>query len=277
MSTTVSSASAMPDAARMPPIFVASAGVHVLALGAAILVPGAWPWALGAVVLNHALITGAVLMPRGSLIGPNVTRLPQAAIERREVALTIDDGPDPEVTPQVLDLLDAAGARATFFCIAERVAAHPALAREIVARGHSIQNHTAIHRHDFSLLGPRGYTAEVLRAQDMLAAVTGQRPTCFRAPAGFRNPFLAPVLRRLGLSLVSWTRRGFDTRERDPAKVLARLSHKLAAGDILLMHDGNAARTAGGTPVVLEVLPSLLQKIAQAKLRAVTLPEGLAE
>ncbi|MEJ8848160.1 polysaccharide deacetylase family protein [Variovorax rhizosphaerae] len=267
----------MPDAARMPPIFVASAGVHVLALGAAILVPGAWPWALGAVVLNHALITGAVLMPRGSLIGPNVTRLPQAAIERREVALTIDDGPDPEVTPQVLDLLDAAGARATFFCIAERVAAHPALAREIVARGHSIQNHTAIHRHDFSLLGPRGYTAEVLRAQDMLAAVTGQRPTCFRAPAGFRNPFLAPVLRRLGLSLVSWTRRGFDTRERDPAKVLARLSHKLAAGDILLMHDGNAARTAGGTPVVLEVLPSLLQKIAQAKLRAVTLPEGLAE
>ncbi|MET0541388.1 MAG: polysaccharide deacetylase family protein [Variovorax sp.] len=276
MSTTASSASAMPDASRMPPIFVASAGVHALALGAAVVVPGAWPWALGVVALNHALITGAVLMPRGSLIGPNVTRLPQAAIERRELALTIDDGPDPEVTPQVLDLLDAAGARATFFCIAERVAAHPGLAREIIARGHSIQNHTAIHRHDFSLLGPRGYAAEISRAQDMLVAVTGQRPTCFRAPAGFRNPFLAPVLRRLGLSLVSWTRRGFDTRERDAAKVLARLSRNMSAGDILLMHDGNAARTANGRPVVLEVLPPLLQKIAQARLRAVTLPEGLA-
>nr|WP_218508797.1 polysaccharide deacetylase family protein [Variovorax sp. dw_308] len=266
----------MPDAPGMPPIFIASAVLHVLAIGAAVLVPGAWPWALGAVVLNHALITGAVLMPRGRLIGPNVTRLPQAAIDRRELALTIDDGPDPEVTPQVLDLLDAAGARATFFCIAERVAAHPALAREIIARGHSIQNHTAIHRHDFSLLGPRGYTAEIGLAQDMLAAVTGQRPTCFRAPAGFRNPFLAPVLRRLGLSLVSWTRRGFDTRERDPAKVLARLAHRLAAGDILLLHDGHAARTAAGTPVVLEVLPPLLQKIRQARLCAVTLPEGFA-
>ena len=266
----------MPDASRMPPIFVASAGVHALALGAAVVVPGAWPWALGAVALNHALITGAVLMPRGSLIGPNVTRLPQAAIDRRELALTIDDGPDPEVTPQVLDLLDAAGARATFFCIAERVAAHPGLAREIIARGHSIQNHTAIHRHDFSLLGPRGYAAEISRAQDMLVAATGQRPTCFRAPAGFRNPFLAPVLRRLGLSLVSWTRRGFDTRERNAAKVLARLSRNMSAGDILLMHDGNAARTANGRPVVLEVLPPLLQKIAQARLRAVTLPEGLA-
>ncbi len=255
---------------------LASAALHVAALGAALVVPGVWPWALGAVVLNHAFITGAGLTPRSHLLGPNVTRLPAAAVARREVALTIDDGPDPEVTPQVLDLLDAAGQRATFFCIAERVTRHPELARVIVARGHSIQNHTAKHRHDFSFLGPRGYAAEIARAQDMLTDITGQRPICFRAPAGLRNPFLAPVLHRLGLVLVSWTRRGFDTRERDPAKVLARLMHRLAAGDILLLHDGNAARTADGRPVVLEVLPALLQQIRQANLRAVTLPEGLA-
>jgi peptidoglycan/xylan/chitin deacetylase (PgdA/CDA1 family) len=261
---------------RMQPVFLASVAIHLAALGAAIMVPGAWPWALGAVMLNHALVTGAVLTPRSRLLGPNVTRLPKAAVDRREIALTIDDGPDAEVTPKVLDLLDAASARATFFCIAERVAAHPALAREIVARGHSIQNHTAVHRHNFSLLGPAGYAAEISRAQDMLAAVIDQRPTCFRAPAGFRNPFLAPVLHRLGLVFVSWTRRGFDTRERDPARVLARLTQGLAAGDILLLHDGNAARTADGKPVVLEVLPPLLRQISQAKLRAVTLPEGLA-
>lgn len=260
----------------VPPVVRASVVLHVAALGAAVWVPGAASWALGAVVLNHAIVTGAGLTPRSRLLGPNVTRLPSAAVARREVALTIDDGPDPEVTPQVLDLLDAAGQRATFFCIAERVAAQPALAREIVARGHSIQNHTAKHRHNFSFLGPRGYAAEISRAQQMLAEVTGQRPSCFRAPAGLRNPFLAPVLHRFGLSLVSWTRRGFDTRERDPAKVLARLTHGLGAGDILLLHDGNAARTAGGTPVVLEVLPPLLQQIAQAGLRSVTLPEGLA-
>lgn len=259
-----------------PPMVRASIGLHLLALGAAVAVPGALPWAVAAVVLNHLLITAAGLAPRSSLLGQNLTRLPPAAAARRAVAITIDDGPDPEVTPQVLDLLDAHGQRATFFCIAERVAAHPALAREIVARGHSIQNHTARHRHNFSLLGPRGFEAEIARAQQVLLDVTGLRPTCFRAPAGLRNPFLAPVLHRLELTLVSWTRRGFDTREGDAATVLARLAHELQAGDILLLHDGHAARTAGGRAVVLDVLPALLAKIRTDGLRAVTLPEALA-
>jgi peptidoglycan/xylan/chitin deacetylase (PgdA/CDA1 family) len=258
-----------------PPVVRASVGWHLLALAAALFVPGALPWAIGAVVLNHVLITAAGLTPRSSLLGPNVTRLPAASAARGEVAITIDDGPDPEVTPQVLDLLDAHGQRATFFCIAERVREHPALAREIVARGHSIQNHTARHRHNFSLLGPRGFHAEIERAQQLLQEVTGQRASCFRAPAGLRNPFLAPVLHRLGLVLVSWTRRGFDTRERDAAVVLARLTKNLKAGDILLLHDGHAARTAAGRPVLLEVLPPLLERLRTDGLHAVTLPQAL--
>jgi peptidoglycan/xylan/chitin deacetylase (PgdA/CDA1 family) len=272
----MSSASAAPSESwPWPTAIRASAAWHVAAIGAGVLVPGAMPWAIGAIVLNHALITGAGLTPRSNLLGPNVTRLPEAASARRQVAITIDDGPDPEVTPRVLDLLDAHGQRATFFCIAERVLAHPALAREIVARGHSIQNHTARHRHNFSFLGPRGFASEIARAQDILAETTGQRPTCFRAPAGLRNPFLEPVLHRLGLSLVSWTRRGFDTREGDPAKVMARLGRNLQARDILLLHDGNAARTPDGTPVLLEVLPLLLERLHAGGLRSVTLPEGL--
>jgi peptidoglycan/xylan/chitin deacetylase (PgdA/CDA1 family) len=246
------------------------------ATGAGLLVPGAWPWAIGAVVLNHALITAAGLTPRSSLLGPNVTRLPEAAAARREIAITIDDGPDPEVTPQVLDLLDEYDQRATFFCIAERVHEHPGLAREIMARGHSIQNHTARHRPNFSLLGPRGFADEIGHAQRVLEETIGQRPTCFRAPAGLRNPFLAPVLHRMGLSLVSWTRRGFDTRERNAATVLARLTKGLKAGDILLLHDGHAARTAEGRPVVLDVLPALLARVRADDLRTVTLPEGLS-
>ncbi len=271
----MSSASAPRESWPWPPAIRASAAWHVAAIGAGVLVPGALPWAVGAIVLNHALITGAGLTPRSSLLGPNMTRLPEGAGTRREVAITIDDGPEPEVTPRVLDLLDAHGQRATFFCIAERVLAQPALAREIVARGHSIQNHTARHRHNFSFLGPRGFAAEIARAQDILSDVTGQRPTCFRAPAGLRNPFLEPVLHRLGLSLVSWTRRGFDTREGDAAKVMARLDRNLQARDILLLHDGNAARTAAGQPVLLEVLPLLLERLRADGLRAVTLPEGM--
>lgn len=258
-----------------PPLVRASVGWHLLALAAVLFMPGAAPWAIGAVVLNHLLITAAGLTPRSSLLGPNITRLPPASAARGEIAITIDDGPDPEVTPQVLNLLEAHGQRATFFCIAERVLAYPALAREIVARGHSIQNHTARHRHNFSFLGPRGFHAEIERAQQMLQEVTGQSPHCFRAPAGLRNPFLAPVLHRLGLVLVSWTRRGFDTREGDAATVLARLTKDLKAGDILLLHDGHAARTAAGRPVVLEVLPLLLERIRTEGLRAVTLPQAL--
>jgi len=255
----------------------ASIGWHALALAAALFIPGAALWALLAVVLNHVLITASVLLPRSSLLGPNITRLPDAAAARGEIALTIDDGPDPQVTPKVLDLLDAGGQRATFFCIADRVAEHPELAREIVRRGHDVQNHTARHRHDFSFLGPRAYAHEIARAQAILVESTGERPTCFRAPAGFRNPFLAPVLHRMGLVLVSWTRRGFDTRERDAGKVLARLATGLRGGDILLLHDGHAARTQQGQPVILDVLPALIERMKSAGLKSVTLNEGLKQ
>jgi peptidoglycan/xylan/chitin deacetylase (PgdA/CDA1 family) len=260
--------------ARYSPLLKVSAVVHLLALAAWAWRPALWPWSLGALVLNHMLISAAGLWPRASLLGPNITRLPAAAAARREVALTIDDGPDPEVTPAVLDQLQRAGARATFFCIAERAARHPALVAEILARGHSVQNHSHVHRHNFSLLGPRGFDTEITRAQNQLQALTVQRPRFFRAPAGLRNPFLQPVLARHGLVLTSWTRRGFDTRERDPQRVLQRLTRGLAAGDILLLHDGHCARAADGRPVVLHVLPALLDQLRVAGLAAVTLPQA---
>ena len=260
---------------RMPLLVKASAALHVAAGAAVIAAPASWPWALGAVALDHTLVAATGLWPRSTWLGQNLRRLPPASAARGEVSLTIDDGPDPEVTPAVLDLLDAAGARATFFCIATRAEAHPRLCREIVRRGHSVQNHSHRHSHTFSLLGLGGFRREIERAQDALAQITGQRPGFFRAPAGLRNPFLAPVLHELQLELVSWTRRGFDTARRDPADVLARLTRALRAGDILLLHDGHAARTATGRPVVLEVLPALLTRFEAAQLRAVTLSEAM--
>ena len=187
------------------------------------------------------------------------------------MALTFDDGPDPLVTPRVLDLLEAAGVRGSFFCIGERAARHPNLCREMVQRGHGVENHTQTHGHGFSLLGPRRLAQEIRSAQETLAAITGQAPRFFRAPAGLRNPLLDPVLSRLGLHLATWTRRGFDTRARDPERVTGRLLRGLAAGDILLLHDGNAGRCADGGPMVVEVLPRLLQRVAALGLRPVTL------
>lgn len=267
---------APPTATRwpLPWLLKASVAVHLGAIASVITVPASWPGALGLVVLNHALIVATGLWPRSTWLGANLLRLPEASAARGEIALTIDDGPNPAVTPAVLDLLDAAGAQATFFVIAANAERHPALCREIVRRGHSVQNHSHRHSHGFSLLGGAALTREISRAQDALTAITGERPVFFRAPAGLRNPFLAPVLHRMHLQLASWTRRGFDTVKRDPADVLARLTTNLRAGDILLLHDGNTATAASGRPVVLEVLPALLQRIADAGLRAVTLDDA---
>lgn len=261
----------MKDASRArrwqpAPLVQGSLGLHALA--AVGLFTPAWPWSLGALAADHAVITFAGLWPRCPWLGPNLTHLPR---QLPQVAITIDDGPDPDVTPAVLDLLDAHRAVATFFCIGAHVQRHPALAREIVRRGHAIGNHSQHHRHHFSLMGPAQIRREISVAQDSIAQATGVAPAWFRAPAGLRNVFLDPVLHELGLQLASWTRRGFDTRTGDAALVLRRLTHQLAAGDILLLHDHHAALTPAGRPVLLDVLPGLLQAAQNQGLQTVRL------
>ena len=252
-----------------------SAALHLGAAGLALARPPLWPWAVSAVVADHLLLAAAGLWPRSRLLGPNWTRLP-AQPGTAAVAITIDDGPDPEVTARVLEVLAAHEARATFFCVGERVARQAPLARAIVAAGHEIGNHTYRHLNRFALLGPRAIGAEIARAQEAIAAATGVAARFFRAPAGLRNPFLEPVLARANLQLVSWTRRGFDTVSPSAERVLGRLTRNLSAGDILLLHDGHAARTAAGVPVILEVLPRLLATLAAAQLSPVTLGSVLA-
>ncbi len=254
----------------------ASMLLHLLALIAVIAAPAQWRWALGAVLANHALLTMLGLWPRSQWLGPNWTRLPATAKARNEIALTIDDGPDPIITPQVLDILDRHAAQATFFCVGEKAARYPDLCREIVRRGHAVENHSQHHRHYFALMGPAGFMRELQSAQDTLTQITGQHPQFFRAPAGIRNPLLDPVLARLGLRLTSWSARGFDTRIGDVARVNNRLLRSLRAGAILLLHDGTAARTPDGIPVILDVLPTVLAAASAANLRFVTLRHTLA-
>jgi peptidoglycan-N-acetylglucosamine deacetylase len=244
---------------------------HGVALVVTLARPTLWPWMLGTLVVDHLVLSTIGLWPRSTLLGPNWTRLPASARALGQVAITIDDGPDPEVTPRVLSVLDEHSTKATFFCVGERVRQHPALAREIIRRGHDIENHSQRHLHAFAALGFRGMLREVQQAQESIAEVTGSLPRFFRAPAGFRSPLLEPVLARTGLKLASWTRRGFDTVNRNAERVLSRLTGGLAAGDILLLHDGHAARTARGEPVILQVLPRLMQRIAGAGLTSVTL------
>jgi peptidoglycan/xylan/chitin deacetylase (PgdA/CDA1 family) len=265
----------MPESRWHSPALVrASIVLHVVAALAVVAAPRHWPWVLAAVVLDHWLVVGAGLWPRSQWLGTNWTALPAPAKARNEIALTIDDGPDPAVTPQVLDILERHGARATFFCIGSRAALHPDLCREIVRRGHCVENHTQHHSHDFSLRGASRLMAEVGAAQATLAAITGEPPLFFRAPAGLRNLFLNPVLGRLGLTLASWSVRGFDTRISDPERIKNSLVRGLRPGAIVLLHDGHAARTGRGVPVVLEVLPAVLEAAAARGLRPVTLRQA---
>lgn len=266
-----------PNAARRwkpSPLISGALALHAGAAVAVAAAPSTWPWAGGSVIASHLVLMAGGLWPRSAWLGPNWTRLPAAA--GQHIALTIDDGPDPEVTPRVLDVLDHYGAKATFFCIGELAQQHPRCVEDIVARGHAVENHSQRHRHTFSLQGPGTLRREIEAAQDTLAQITGTRPLFFRAPAGLRNPFLEPVLCQLGLQLASWTRRGFDTRSRCADAIAQRLLHGLAPQDILLLHDGHAARDAHGEPVLLAALPQVLEAAARAQLPCTTLRAALA-
>jgi peptidoglycan/xylan/chitin deacetylase (PgdA/CDA1 family) len=276
MSTRVAEEGISQERWRPTPLVAASMGLHGIAGMGLFLGAEAWPWAIGAVAANHVVLGAVGLWPRSTWLGANFTRLPDAAAARREIALTFDDGPDPDVTPRVLDILDAHGVRATFFCIAGHATRHPDLCREIARRGHAVENHSREHPMNFAMRGMGGMRREISAAQSDLATLTGRVPRFFRPPAGLRSPLLDPVLHDVGLKLVSWTRRGFDTQHSDADLVFSRLADRLAAGDILLMHDGHCARTAAGEPVVLQVLPRLIRHAQSLGLKPVTLEHATA-
>ena len=251
-----------------------SVAVHVAAASVLALHPGWWAGVAGTVASNHAALAFAGLWPRCQFLGRTLFRLPDPGLT---VALTFDDGPDPATTPRVLDLLAEAGVSASFFCIGVRARRHPLLVRRIVAAGHRVENHSLTHPNHFAFLAGAALRREVQEAQDILAEITGIAPGWFRAPMGFRGPPLHHALARAGLGLAAWNRRGYDTQCRDPGRVLGRLQRRLAAGDVLLLHDGHCASAADGRPVVLSVLPPLLAGLHARGLSGRALPAATVE
>ena len=156
--------------------------------------------------------------------------------DRRAVALTFDDGPDPDVTPRLLDLLRRHGVPATFFVAGERAERHPELIREILYRGHTLGNHS--YRHDplLMLRSRARLREEVARTQDVLSAFD-VRPLAFRPPVGITNPRLPGVLRALGMYCVTFSCRALDRGNRRIAGLAAIILKKVRPGDILLLHD----------------------------------------
>ena len=227
---------------------------------------------------SHVLALACTFSATSTFFGPVIAQLPPESAARGEVALTFDDGPDPVVTPRVLDILDTHQAKATFFCIADEARQHSVLTREILARGHDVENHSATHSMALGFYGPGRLVREITDAQNSLADITGTQPRFFRSPFGVRTPFTEPALARLGLRYVGWNVRSYDTVDRDGESVARRVLRRMKPGSIVLLHDGVSIRRRArpASASVLTALPRLLEAIRARGRSAVALRGALS-
>lgn len=247
-----------------------SVAVHLALAGGLAAGSELAPVLLSAYGVYHGIVAWGFVYPRSRLFGPNRSRL---TTRERVVALTFDDGPHPSITPRVLEILHAYRAPATFFVIGKWTQRYPEIVRDVVARGHGLGNHTFGHSYLFWALRPGPLMREVRRAQDAIEAATGLTCRWFRAPVGIKSFLLHPILRRLGLNLVSWDVRHLDRKLVDRGRLTKRLRRRIVPGSILLLHDGHDRRPEGN-PAVLEVLPCLLETLERLGYRCVPLAEG---
>lgn len=240
------------DKVALPPLLV---------IAIAAKIAGAVAWALAARKLGAALFFAPDPFLFWSVVGPRAQGLVRLAThfatDRREVWLTIDDGPDPDDTPRLLDLLDQHGAKATFFVVGERAERHPELVREIVRRGHEVAHHTHTHpRFLFWCAGPARLAAELDRGTAALRAA-GVRPRWFRPPVGIKPFLLAPALAARDLRGVSWTVRSGDCRSSSPEAVAASVAARVHPGSIVLLHEGPGVPAAVRVTGLARVLSAL--------------------
>ncbi len=187
------------------------------------------------VVTFAGLVAYGVVNPRTRIMGPLVYRGPAGAAG---AALTFDDGPTPGGTDHVLDALRDAGAVATFFVVGRNVERHPDLLRRIDAEGHAVGNHTFEHSHTALWRRWPVWREEIRRADDAIERVIGRRPAIFRPPMGMKTWHVIKSARHHGQTVVTWNRRACDAVQTDAAAILRRLAGRVAARDIVVLHDG---------------------------------------
>jgi peptidoglycan/xylan/chitin deacetylase (PgdA/CDA1 family) len=218
-----------------------------------VVLAGGWLWGLYILFASHLLLVAVTLIPSLQGFGPVLTKYCTTA---KTAWLTIDDGPDPGTTPHVLVLLKRYNARATFFLIGAKAAKYPELTRMILDAGHTIGNHTQTHpRFSFWRFGPRALAREIDEFEATILSIGVAAPIWFRAPAGFKNPFLHPILAARGLQLVGWSARAFDTRIDDSRRIVRRIKRSIVSGTIILFHEGHQPM------VCLSALEQLLHEL----------------
>lgn len=236
--------------------YLATLASLTLLVHAIVVVPPPVEYAILALLAYMGLCAIGVLFARFSMFADVITLGPKNA---RGIALTFDDGPDPEHTPKVLDLLDRYGAKATFFMIGKKAAAHPDVVREVQRRGHAIGAHSHEHNRVFALRSPRYVRGDLERCLTTLEEILGQRPTLFRPPVGHVSPTVGRVVRELELQMIGWSTKGQDGWSgAKPDDVVARVTPRLRDGAIVLLHD--ASERGDFVPASIEALPKILEE-----------------
>ena len=225
--------------------------------------------------------------PRAQLFGQTICRTSSP----RKLAITFDDGPNPAITPKLLDLLDRYNAKATFFLIGRYVRECPELVRETVARGHAVGNHTETHPNLFWLT-PTQVRIELRLCHDAISNVVGAAPNWFRPPFGMRNPWVIPAARELGYRTAMWTLIPGDWKKKPAEWLIPRLqpiadhaertmrngSNPVAVGtgDVLCLHDGAHRQMNGDRSRTLVALEHWLPRWRDLGLEFVTIGEAVS-
>lgn len=153
------------------------------------------------------------------------------------VALTFDDGPHPDYTPKVLDILAECEVEATFFCIGENVEAHPEIVERMFAEGHLVGNHSYTHQNKFPLLGVEKMAEEIRKTDELISSLTGAPVHFFRPPFGITNPWVRDALTQFDYNVIGWSVRSYDTVTADIDVVYKRVVKKIKPGAVILLHD----------------------------------------
>lgn len=228
--------------------------------------------AAGALSTGAGLAAWGAFHPASQLFGPTIRRTGRSTA----IAVTFDDGPNPAITPQLLDLLDQHGVRATFFLIGKHVRACPELAAEIAARGHVLANHTDTHPH-LTWVSTRNSVEELQRCQEAIERATGHVCRWMRPPYGSRGPQSAGAVRAAGLrGVVMWSVLAWDWTPQPPERVIGRL-RKVRGGDIVVLHDGAPEGLGADRAHNLAALEYWLPRWKGAGLEFVTLDEIVDE
>lgn len=159
----------------------------------------------------------------------------------REIAITFDDGPVREITPEVLKLLNVFGVKAAFFCIGEKIKSNKDILKRIDAEGHIVGNHTYSHSNYFDFYTSKRMKKELEDTEKIIYETIGKRVRFFRPPYGVTNPALKKAVQHLNYLVIGWSKRSLDTKSKNEKKILKRVTKKLSSGNIILFHDLNPA------------------------------------